>query len=81
MISIQQKNNFRKLFEDDNSENPYDLIVKNIKQKCKYYKIITITELIMLNLMSNHLIRVKLDLWSEGVDSETFSKGQNKPKP
>ena len=26
--------------EDDNSENPYDLIVKNIKQKCKYYKII-----------------------------------------
>ena len=26
--------------EDDNSENPYDLIVKDIKEKCKYYKII-----------------------------------------
>ena len=26
--------------EDDTSENPYDFIVKNIKQKCKYYKII-----------------------------------------
>ena len=24
----------------DNSKNPYDLIVNNIKQKCKYYKII-----------------------------------------
>ena len=24
----------------DNSENPYDLIVKDIKEKCKYYKII-----------------------------------------
>ena len=26
--------------EDDNSSNPYDLIVKDIKEKCKYYKII-----------------------------------------
>ena len=26
--------------EDDNSKNPYDLIVKDIKEKCKYYKII-----------------------------------------
>ena len=26
--------------EDDNSENPYDLIVKDIKKNCKYYKII-----------------------------------------
>ncbi len=26
--------------EDDTSENPYDLIVKDIKEKCKYYKII-----------------------------------------
>jgi hypothetical protein len=26
--------------EDDNSEHPYDLIVKDIKEKCKYYKII-----------------------------------------
>jgi hypothetical protein len=26
--------------ETNHSENPYDLIVKNIKQKCKYYKII-----------------------------------------
>ena len=25
--------------DDDNSENPYDLIVKDIKEKCKYYKI------------------------------------------
>ena len=24
----------------DNTENPYDLIVKDIKEKCKYYKII-----------------------------------------
>ena len=24
----------------DNSENPYDLIVKDIKEKCKYYKIL-----------------------------------------
>jgi hypothetical protein len=27
--------------DDDNSENPYDLIVKDIKEKCKYYKIIS----------------------------------------
>jgi hypothetical protein len=26
--------------EDDTSQNPYDLIVKDIKEKCKYYKII-----------------------------------------
>ena len=26
--------------EDDTSENPYDLIVKDIKKNCKYYKII-----------------------------------------
>lgn len=26
--------------ETNHSKNPYDLIVKNIKQKCKYYKII-----------------------------------------
>lgn len=26
--------------EDDTSKNPYDLIVKDIKEKCKYYKII-----------------------------------------
>ena len=26
--------------EDDTSSNPYDLIVKDIKEKCKYYKII-----------------------------------------
>jgi len=26
--------------EGDTSENPYDLIVKDIKEKCKYYKII-----------------------------------------
>ena len=26
--------------ETNHSENPYDLIVNNIKQKCKYYKII-----------------------------------------
>ena len=26
--------------DDDTSENPYDLIVKDIKEKCKYYKII-----------------------------------------
>ena len=25
---------------EDNSENPYDLIVKDIKEKCKYHKII-----------------------------------------
>ena len=25
--------------EGDTSENPYDLIVKDIKEKCKYYKI------------------------------------------
>ena len=25
---------------EDNSENPYDLIVEDIKEKCKYYKII-----------------------------------------
>ena len=24
----------------DNSENPYDLIIKDIKEKCKYYKIL-----------------------------------------
>ena len=32
----------RNLFgsEDDNSKNSYDLIVKDIKEKCKYYKII-----------------------------------------
>ena len=27
--------------EADNSENSYDLIVKDIKEKCKFYKIIT----------------------------------------
>ena len=26
--------------EDDTSENPYDIIVKDIKKNCKYYKII-----------------------------------------
>ena len=26
--------------ETNHSKNPYDLIVNNIKQKCKYYKII-----------------------------------------
>ena len=26
--------------EDDTSSNPYDLIVRDIKEKCKYYKII-----------------------------------------
>jgi hypothetical protein len=26
--------------EDDTSQNPYDLILKDIKEKCKYYKII-----------------------------------------
>ena len=26
--------------EDDTSQNPYDLIAKDIKEKCKYYKII-----------------------------------------
>ena len=26
--------------DSDNSENPYDLIVKDIKEKCKYYKIL-----------------------------------------
>lgn len=26
--------------DDDTSENPYDLIVKDIKKNCKYYKII-----------------------------------------
>ena len=26
--------------DDDTSKNPYDLIVKDIKEKCNYYKII-----------------------------------------
>jgi len=29
--------------DDDTSRNPYDLIVKKIKEKCKYYKIINHT--------------------------------------
>jgi hypothetical protein len=29
----------------DNSENPYDLITKSIKEKCEYIKIVTINEI------------------------------------
>ena len=31
--------------EPDNSENPYDLITKSIKEKCAYIKIVTINEI------------------------------------
>tara|TARA_B100001173_G_C15746598_1_gene445061 strand:- start:190 stop:678 length:489 start_codon:yes stop_codon:yes gene_type:complete len=31
--------------EPDNSENPYDLITKSIKEKCAYIKIVTLNEI------------------------------------
>ena len=45
MVSFSRKsllNNLLKL-EEDNTENEYDLIVKEIKKNCKYYDIITNT--------------------------------------
>ena len=41
-FSFSRTNRVDKFFnqQTDNSENPYDLIVKDIKEKCKYYKII-----------------------------------------
>ena len=41
-FSFSRTNPVDKFFnqQTDNSENPYDLIVKDIKKKCKYYKII-----------------------------------------
>jgi len=41
-LSFSRRNKIDDFFnqQTDNSENPYDLIVKDIKEKCKYYKII-----------------------------------------
>ena len=41
-LRFSRTNQVDKFFnqQTDNSENPYDLIVKGIKEKCKYYKII-----------------------------------------
>ena len=41
-LSFSRRNKIDDFFnqQTDTSKNPYDLIVKDIKEKCKYYKII-----------------------------------------
>jgi hypothetical protein len=43
MVSFSRNSLLGDLFklEEDNTENEYDLIVKEIKKNCKYYDIIT----------------------------------------
>ena len=45
MVSFSRNSSLSELFnlKEDNTENEYDLIVKEIKKNCKYYDIITYT--------------------------------------